>query len=161
MRSFILRQCVVEHLQVLDLSNNPLTALPIEVGNLQLLKETQKWEVGVGLLGNLVSINLHNIQLTAWPAQFETLILLQTLTLSNNSLTEVPTNVCDHPRLGAFNASHNQIAKLPLSLFYLPIKVKLSVSLIRKDFDYCVNACVLVDDGLVIQCHNSVSRSRG
>jgi Leucine-rich repeat (LRR) protein len=112
-----------EHLQTIDFSNNPLTALPVEVGNLQLLKELQKWEVGIGLLANLITVSINEIQLTAWPAQFETLVLLQTLSLSRNYLSEIPISVCDHIRLTGLDASHNQITKVPLSLFYLPLKV--------------------------------------
>jgi Leucine-rich repeat (LRR) protein len=111
-----------ETLQTVDFSHNPLTALPIEVGNLQLLKELQKWEVGVGLLGNLVHMGIENTQLVAWPAQFETLIFLQSLRIGKNMLQELPVSICDHPKLTALDISSNMVAKLPLSVFYLPIK---------------------------------------
>ena len=36
----------LENLEELNLSFNPLEKIPIEIGNLELLKDTQKWEVG-------------------------------------------------------------------------------------------------------------------
>ena len=51
----------LENLEELDLSHNPLQTLPIEVGNLELLKETQKWEVGIGLLKSLRKLNIQGM----------------------------------------------------------------------------------------------------
>ena len=65
----------LENLEELDLSHNPLKTLPIEVGNLELLKETQKWEVGIGLLKSLRKLNIQGRDSLLSPTYLNTLSL--------------------------------------------------------------------------------------
>ena len=114
---------IVETIQVFDISNNPLNEIPIEVGNLQLLKETQQWEVGIGMLKNLVNLSSDSIKLLKWPPQLENCVLLKSLVLSNNFLTEIPPSIGAHTALAMFDGQNNHITSVPVELFALPIKV--------------------------------------
>jgi Leucine-rich repeat (LRR) protein len=73
----------------LDLSYNLFTELPIQHGNIELLRDTNEWEVGIGLLTSLTNLNLsHNI-FTEWPKQIERLTILQTFDMSHNRLSAI------------------------------------------------------------------------
>jgi hypothetical protein len=62
----------MKEIQVLDLSHNMLTGFPKKIGDLQLLKETSEWEVGVGLLRNsLKYCYANNNRMNEFPFQIE------------------------------------------------------------------------------------------
>ena len=52
-----------------DVSFNQLSDIPVEVGNLQLLRETKEWEVGIGIVATLVHYNAGHNRLEKWPEQ--------------------------------------------------------------------------------------------
>ena len=54
-------------LQRLDLSRNDLPILPHSVGDLELLKVTKEWEVGIGFVTGLTDLNLSRNRLDKFP----------------------------------------------------------------------------------------------
>ena len=71
------------------MSYNLFTELPIQHGNIELLRDTNEWEVGIGLLTSLTNLNLsHNI-FTEWPKQIERLAILQMFNMSHNRLSAI------------------------------------------------------------------------
>jgi Leucine-rich repeat (LRR) protein len=110
-------------LEELDLSNNPLEEIPVEVGNLQLLKELSEWEVGIGLLTSLQSLNISGIGLINWPPQLEKLINLEILNISHNAIELIPPRIADNIKLTLLDLSYNKIEIIPTELYNLPLQV--------------------------------------
>jgi hypothetical protein len=50
--------------------------MPIGNGNLELLKVLNVFDVGIGVLTNMVSLDLKSNKLTSWPLQLENLTKL-------------------------------------------------------------------------------------
>ncbi len=73
----------------IDLSYNLFTELPIQHGNIELLRDTNEWEVGIGLLTSLTNLNLSHNMFTEWPKQLERLTILKTFNLSHNRLVTI------------------------------------------------------------------------
>ena len=110
-------------LEELDLSFNPLKEIPVEVGNLELLKEVHEWEVGIGLLTKLTALNISGDGLSKWPPQVEKLTRLVTLNIAHNELERVPDLLALHVRLNHFDASHNRLQFIPSEIYDLPLQV--------------------------------------
>ncbi|PKN92930.1 MAG: hypothetical protein CVU44_12935 [Chloroflexi bacterium HGW-Chloroflexi-6] len=90
-------------LEWLDISSNPMTALP------ESLME----------LPQLETLILSNIQLTALPNWLGNLTQLQSLNLSRNQLTTLPNLLGNLTQLQILNLSENQLAILPETLLRL------------------------------------------
>ena len=96
--------------------------MPIGNGNLELLKVLNVFDVGIGVLTNMVNLLLSHNKLTAWPVQLENLIKLQKLDLSYNKiLGTVPTTIGVHDQLSYLDLSHNTIVEVPQELYSLPL----------------------------------------
>jgi Leucine-rich repeat (LRR) protein len=96
-----------------DLSFNKLEAIPVEVGNLELLKLTNEWEVGIGLLKELQYLDASNNILEAYPEQLDRCQKLSVLCLSHNKLKGVPPTLQKHKELQILDLSFNYIEQLP------------------------------------------------
>ncbi len=110
---------VTAQLRVLDLSYNPLTAIPMETGNLELLKELGEWDIGIGQLQLLEWLDVSHCNIAEWPLQLDGLSTLQHLNLSHNKLKSVPPTLVNMTGLEVFNVSHNRIENVPSDLYEL------------------------------------------
>lgn len=110
-------------LEFLDLSHNPLTKIPLEVGNLQLLKELEVWEVGIGLLKKMSTFRADFIGLQEWPPQIDQIDKLKTLSFDNNSISAVPTSIQLNSCLEELSISSNALSAIPSEIFSGPLKV--------------------------------------
>ena len=88
---------ISEKLTELLLSNNKLTNLPNEIGNLI----------------NLKNLTLYNNELTSIPNEIGNLTNLTVLVLSNNKLKALPNEIGNLTKLTNFFSSHNQLKSLP------------------------------------------------
>eukprot|EP01036_Dinobryon_divergens_P025018 gene25018-33527_t len=104
-------------LKVFDMSYNRFKAIPIETGNLELLKELNQWDVGVGVLISLTTLDFSHCFLTDWPPQLENLAQLTHLNLSHNSITAVPSQISALVSLKVLDLSNNQINSLSENIY--------------------------------------------
>eukprot|EP01038_Epipyxis_sp_PR26KG_P004179 gene4179-5947_t len=103
----------------LNLSNNKFPTIPIETGNLELLRELGKWDIGIALMDKLLSLDVSNCRLTDWPLQLESLLLLEYLDLSYNQLVTIPSEVSELKSLKSLKITHNKLESFSYDLFYL------------------------------------------
>ena len=109
-------------LEELDLSYNLLKEMPIGNGNLELLKVLNVFDVGIGVLTNMVSLDLKSNKLTSWPLQLENLTKLQKLDLSYNKIIgSVPPSLGVHKELSYLDLSHNTIVDIPTDFYLVPL----------------------------------------
>lgn len=100
--------------------------LPIITGNLELLKELKEWDVGIGLLKNLIKLDISGNRIAIWPLQLENLKNLIKLNVSHNKLTDIPNDVIlEYRDLNFFDASYNQLTSFPPGLYDIPLHVNL------------------------------------
>ena len=109
-------------LETLDLSFNQFVKLPIVEGNLELLKATKQWEVGIGVLKALKYLNLRGNKFLHWPEQLDKNTKLLELDMSENFLTFVPSVIDKNTALTVLDLSNNLLLTLPTEIYYLPIK---------------------------------------
>lgn len=93
-------------LRDLNLASNKLEELPVAIGDLDLLRETRVWEVGLGMLTSLTRLDASHNELRSWPAQLDGLNSLEEVDLSNNHIrTMVPGKMdaadCDEEETGS------------------------------------------------------------
>lgn len=85
----------------------------VAVGDMELLRITREWEVGVGLMTQLQTLHLHHNRLPALPDQMDRLIQLTTLTLDDNMVTTHPPPNSPHGDSAAWlcaaSASHARV----------------------------------------------------
>lgn len=113
-------------MQELDLSNNLFDEIPVITGNLELLKELQEWDVGIGLFKNLSKLDVSHNNLSKWPAQLENLVKMTKLNVSHNKLTSLPAECLSvYRELASFNFANNEITSFPPCLYDLPLHVRL------------------------------------
>ena len=109
----------LSQLENFDISSNRLPAVVVEVGNMELLKDTHEWEVGVGLLQRLEQLSAANNSITVWPGQVEKVRTLKMLNLAHNAVTEVPTVIEQNFNILYLDLSHNDIESLPVEIYKL------------------------------------------
>jgi small GTP-binding protein len=110
----------LQNLQWLGLSGNQLTAVPAELGQLQNLQElwlgsNQLTSVPIELkqLSNLWTLSLANNQLTSVPSELAQLGNLHYLGLHNNELTEVPVELAQMSNLQRLRLEGNPLRYPP------------------------------------------------
>jgi internalin A len=107
----------------LDLSNQELTSIPAEIGNLTnlntlYLKSNQLKYLPpeIGNLANLNTLYLKSNQLKCLPPEIGNLTNLSTLYLSNNQLTKLPPEIGNLTNLNWLYLSNNQLTILPAEI---------------------------------------------
>ena len=73
----------------LDFSHNKFESIPIETGNLELLRDLGTWDVGISQLTKLRHIDFSHNKLDSWPAQVDALINLKHINFSHNNLVGI------------------------------------------------------------------------
>jgi len=118
---------VIGSLRSLDMSYNPFEAIPIETGNLELLKELNQWDVGVGVLTALTSLNFSHCLLSEWPPQVEQLNRLISLNLSFNNIKIVPDMLSTLTSLKTLDLSNNCIHSVTSEVYHKSIAVSFCI----------------------------------
>lgn len=120
LRALALHTYPQTNLVILDLSGNPITELPPEIGqmtNLQdlYLKETslQTLPPEIGQLSNLRTLNLQDSRLTSVPPEVGQLYHLEYLDLQGNKLRALPLEISRLPNLHTLNVQRTLIQRLP------------------------------------------------
>ena len=103
----------------IDLSFNRFPHIPVEVGNMELLKDLHEWEVGIGLYKVLSELNVSHCRLTEWPGQVNRIPSLQMLNLSANSIDSMSSDIKDNSSLKYLDVSHNKLIVLPVQFYSL------------------------------------------
>jgi Leucine-rich repeat (LRR) protein len=119
-------------MQNLDLSHNRFPSIPVEVGNMELLKDLHEWEVGIGLFQKLSELNVSYCKLTEWPGQVKKIPSLQLLNLAGNGLESVSVDLAANSSLKYLDLSCNKFIVLPVqfySLTQLQVDIDTSLSL--------------------------------
>lgn len=110
---------LMSRLETLNLRSNLLKEMPVEVGNVELLKLVREWEVGVGQLQALKVLDVGCNLIDQWPAQLDQCKQLQELRIDHNQLTEVSLAVLQNTALRRLYVNHNSIITLPTALVTL------------------------------------------
>jgi internalin A len=90
----------LQHLAILDLSQNQLATLPDSIGDLQ----------------NLEWLLLNSNELSTLPESIGALQRLNALTIPENNLIELPTSIGELHKLGMLYLQNNRLTKLPQSI---------------------------------------------
>ena len=109
-------------IETLNLSHNYFQKLPITVGNLDLLKATKQWEVGIGCLKNLKYLILNHNRFTEWPEQIERCLKLNEIIINRNFIRRVPRTIGKNLQLGVLDLSDNLLKSLPPEIYLLPLR---------------------------------------
>lgn len=106
-------------MRTLDLSYNRFPSIPVEIGNMELLKLLHEWEVGIGLFQLLQELNVSYNKLTEWPNHIEKIPSLQMLNLSGNQIESVPKAIGNHTTLKYLDVSNNKLLVFPIDFYSL------------------------------------------
>ena len=107
----------------LELSDNQLTVIPVEIGQLVNLKTLDLSDnqltvipAEIGKLVNLQYLYLSNNQLTFLPVEIGQLVALQVLGLSSNQFTFLPVEIGQLVTLETLDLHNNQLTFLPVEI---------------------------------------------
>ena len=107
----------------LNLSDNQLTALPPEIGELTKMDGLSLWRnqlttlpPEITKLDNLVYLDLRDNQLTTLPPEITKLDNLVYLDLGNNQLTVLPPEIGELTNLTTLDIKNNQLTTLPTEI---------------------------------------------
>ncbi|AKB37101.1 Leucine-rich repeat containing protein [Methanosarcina siciliae C2J] len=130
-----IREAFEKNLTVLNLSENQLTQLPSEIGELVNLKtldlsfnELTQLPPEITELKNLTTLDLSRNQLTQLPPEITELKNLTELYLYSNQLTQLPPEITELKNLTELNLSWNQLTQLPPEITELKNLTILSLS---------------------------------
>lgn len=111
------------HLSKLNLAWNKLHTLPPRIGQLTDLasfdlrgNQLRSLPPEIAELSHLTDLDLWNNQLTTLPSKIGQLSQLTTLTLSNNYLSELPAEIGQLSRLKKLSVGRNRLSKLPAEI---------------------------------------------
>jgi small GTP-binding protein len=111
------------NLQVLDLSSNQLSQVPVELGQLTSLQQLDlssnqlsQVPVELGQLTNLQQLDLNSNQLSQVPVELGQLTNLQVLDLRSNQLSQVPVELGQLTNLQVLDLRSNQLSQVPVEL---------------------------------------------
>ena len=94
--------------------------IPVEIGNLELLQELGKWEIGIGFLTNLTYLDVSHCRLKKWPLYIEECQQLIYLDLSFNQIEEeLPSILGIMLELKTLVLNNNLISALCFDIYYL------------------------------------------
>ncbi len=119
----------------LDLSNNNLTSLSAEIGQLKNLTSLRlqnnnltSWPAEIGQLKNLTTLDLNGNKLTSLPAEIGQLKNLTSLRLQNNNLTSLPAESGQLKNLTELYLQNNNLTSLPAEIGQLEYLAYLDLS---------------------------------
>jgi Leucine-rich repeat (LRR) protein len=87
----------LQHIELLDLSDNQLTFLP----------------ESIGLLKNLSRLNLSDNKISELPSSMKNMSNLRAISLSNNEMYQLPKNLLEFTQLEFLDISYNNFLHLP------------------------------------------------
>ena len=110
-------------LTILNLSYNNLTHLPVEIGQLTQLttliiygNNLTQLPVEIGQLTQLTTLIIYVNNLTQLPVEIGQLTQLTTLNLSNNKLTHLPVEIGQLAQLTTLHLQNNKLTQLPVEI---------------------------------------------
>jgi Leucine-rich repeat (LRR) protein len=101
------------------MSNNPLVAVPMEIGNLALLKDLHEWEISIGCWKYFNELNASKCLISTYPPQIEKCLSLHVLNLSGNKIADIPSHIGENVYLRQLDLSSNCIQELPCTMYEL------------------------------------------
>jgi Leucine-rich repeat (LRR) protein len=114
---------VNKDIKILNLSNNNITQLPVEIGQLTQLTELNlcnnnltQLPVEIGHLTQLTRLYLQNNNITHLPVEIGQLTQLTTLLLCNNKLTHLPVEIGQLTQLTTLYLYNNKLTNLPAEI---------------------------------------------
>ena len=140
-------------MRTLDLSYNRFPSIPVEIGNMELLKILHEWEVGIGLFQLLQELNVSNNKLTEWPNHIEKIPSLQLLNLSGNQIESVSKTIGNHTTLKYLDVSNNKLLVFPidfysltqLQVFYLLFSIFTKLIYFDNIINIIINIIIILD----------------
>ena len=105
-----------------NLSHNKIDAIHSEEGNLQLLKDTKQWELGIGFMTSLKTLNASNNKISHFPKQLEQCCELVFLDLSFNDIDQIPNEAGQLRKLKRVFVQGNRIKSLPQNCTKWPVE---------------------------------------
>jgi hypothetical protein len=119
----------------LNLSNNQLTDLPAEIGQLHSLRsldlscnQLTNLPAEIGQLHSLTKLFVSYNQLTSLPAEIGQLHSLTSLSLGKNQLTNLPAEILELHSLTSLSVHANKLTNLPAEIGQLHSLTSLSLS---------------------------------
>jgi leucine-rich repeat protein SHOC2 len=119
----------------LELSGNPMPAVPVVVGDMDLLKVLKEWEVGVACLKTLKSFSFSETGIKLYPPQIDRVAKLEALNMSNNELVKIPESLGRNLAMTHLDLSHNKLTGLPVEIYLLPLQVYINYVFISENVD--------------------------
>ncbi|MFK7925486.1 MAG: COR domain-containing protein [Bacteroidia bacterium] len=124
----------MKNLTTLYLSDNSLSELPLQIGELINLTKLSLWGNSlsglpsqIGQLKKLTTLDLNRNSLSELPFQISQLKKLTTLDLSLNSLSELPSQIGQLKKLATLDLRNNSLSKLPPKIIELTNLTTLSL----------------------------------